>query len=380
MAKIIHFGKYYLPDMGGIESVTVSLARGGVLASHHVTVICFEKTPAPKQETIDGVNVVRTSVGMLISSQPLSFKYFWMCLALAKRESIVHLHVPNMLGALCALFLRGNTRLIVHWHSDVINKGLLGRFIRPLERLLLGRADTIIATSKVYVDSSETLRPFRKKVEVIPIGVPDVKADKVGDLPSHINKLVRGRKIILAVGRLVPYKGFDVLIAAAHAISEGSVIIIVGSGPLQEKLQKTIIAAGLENRVILTGRLTDEALHTLFCSAYLYCMPSTFRAEAFGVVLLEAMSHGLPIVATNILGSGVPWVNEHGKSGINVPVNNPQKLAEACNQILLSKDLHDQLSRGARQRFLSEFTEEVAVNRVLNVYKRLAGPGHSSAK
>ncbi|WP_341238093.1 glycosyltransferase [uncultured Limnobacter sp.] len=372
MANIVHFGKYYLPDSGGIESVTASLAKGSVNAGNVVTVVCFEKSPSTPNDVIDGVNVVRAPIAKLIASQPLGLNYFFSSLSAARNADIVHLHAPNMLGALCSLFIKRKTRLLVHWHSDVVNKGLLGKLVRPLEKALLWRADSILATSQVYAEASETLAPFKSKIAVVPIGVPDTKlggAEKT--LPSHIEQSIQGKKIILSVGRLVPYKGFEVLIDAAKDLIEDAIIVIVGAGPLIENLRNHIASAHAHQRVILTGRLSDHDLHSLFSRASLYCLPSTYRAEAFGVVLLEAMAHGLPIVATDIPGSGVPWVNQHGVSGLNVPVNNSSAIADACNHILESSDLRRRLVNGARQRFLSEFTEEVFIKRVLSIYERL---------
>lgn len=372
MANIVHFGKYYFPDAGGIESVTFSLARGAVAFGHSVSVICFEKTPSNSNEVIDGVRVIRTPIMKMIASQPLGIKYFLQCIKAAKNAGVIHLHVPNMLGALCALFIGKRPRLLVHWHSDVINKGLLGKILRPLELALLRRADCIVATSPVYADASETLRPFKDKIAVVPIGVPDAKHEGTSSkLSASIVNQIRDRKIILAVGRLVPYKGFNVLIDAAKHLSNDSVAVIVGGGPLQQELQQAIELAGVRDRVVLAGRLSDAALHDLFERATLYCLPSTYRAEAFGVVLLEAMTYGLPIVATDIPGSGVPWVNQHGTSGFNVPVGDPVALAAACNQILASPELRDRLSSGARQRFAAEFTEEVSVKRMMHTYDQM---------
>lgn len=372
MVNIVHFGKYYLPDTGGIESVTISLAKGAAMAGHTVSVICFEKTPAKNEEVIDGVRVIRAPITKLLGSQPLGFKYFLQCLSAAKDADVVHLHAPNMLGALCALFIRKKNRLLVHWHSDVINKGVLGRIIRPLEFALLRRAHCIIATSQVYADTSRTLAPFRNKITIAPIGVPDAKhkgADS--QLPPSLEEQVSGKKIVLAVGRLVAYKGFNILIESARHLSKDTVVVIVGGGPLQQDLQQSLEVANVKDRVVLAGRLSDAALHSLFKRATIYCLPSTYRAEAFGVVLLEAMAYGLPIVATDIPGSGVPWVNQHGISGLNVPVGDSKALAEACNQVLASEELRSRLSRGARQRFLAEFTEDKAVRRMMATYDRL---------
>ena len=161
------------------------------------------------------------------------------------------------------------------------------------------------------------------------------------------------------------------MIDAAKHLSDDSVAVIVGGGPLQQELQQAIELADVKDRAVLTGRLSDAALHALFERATLYCLPSTYRAEAFGVVLLEAMTYGLPIVATDIPGSGVPWVNQHGISGLNVPVGDPVALAEACNQILSSAELRGRLSEGARKRFLAEFTEEVSVKRMMHAYDQM---------
>lgn len=371
MAKIVHFGKYYFPDTGGIESVTVSLAKGAALAGHAVSVICFEKSPSCKNEIIDGVMVVRESA-KLIASQPLGFKYFLRCIFSAKKADIIHLHVPNMLGALCALFIPRKVRLLVHWHSDVINKGLLGKILRPLEFSLLRRANRIIATSQVYADASETLAPFREKIAIVPIGVPDAKYEGVDSkLPISLLAEIGDRKIVLAVGRLVPYKGFDVLIKATQQLVKDSVVVIVGGGPLKQELQQAIKSAGVKDRIVMAGRLSDAALDALFKRATLYCLPSTYRAEAFGVVLLEAMAYGLPIVASDIPGSGVPWVNQHGLSGLNVSVGDAKALADACNQILTSEVLRSKFAQGARQRFLAEFTEDVSIKRMLLTYDHL---------
>jgi glycosyltransferase involved in cell wall biosynthesis len=372
MAKIVHFGKYYFPDDGGIESVTLSLAKGAVIAGHAVSVVCFQKSNVNEREMSDGVQIIRVPIAILLAAQPLGVKYFFQALSAAKNADLVHLHVPNMLGALCALFIPPRVKLLVHWHSDVINKGLLGKILRPLELALLRRANCIVVTSQAYAKASETLSSFQNKITVVPIGVSNAKYEGDGSqLPPALEALIGGRQIVLAVGRLVPYKGFNVLIEAAQHFSKSSVVIIVGGGPLQSDLQKAIEHNGVNDNVILAGRLSNALLHTLFMRATLYCLPSTSRAEAFGVVLLEAMAYGLPIVASDIPGSGVPWVNKHGLSGFNVPVGNPKALANSCNQILTSGELRSTLSKSSHQRFLAEFTEEVSVKRMMVVYDHL---------
>jgi len=377
MLSIVHFGKYYLPETGGIESVTASLARGAANAGHRVTVVCFKKSPTSDEEVIDGVRVVRAPITRLIASQPLGMKYFRLCVREARDADVIHLHAPNMLGALCCLMVGKRPRLLVHWHSDVIDKGWLGKAFRPLETAMLRRADCIVATSGVYAEASSPLQRFRHKVAVVPIGVPHARATESAglgrdEIPAELQASLAGKKLVLAVGRLVPYKGFDVLIEAARNLRDESIVVIVGDGPLRQSLQAEVGRGGLAERVVLAGRLSDAALHSLFARTSVYCLPSLHRAEAFGVVLLEAMSYGLPIVATNIPGSGVPWVNQHGVSGFNVPVGDPLALARACNQILDSDQEHARLSEGAHRRFLAEFTEDQSIRKMLATYRCLA--------
>lgn len=375
LSHIVHWAKYYPPDIGGIESVTASLSRGTVAAGHSVTVVCFHKGNAPCHASLDGVQVRRAPVLTAKASQPLGLRYFLWCLRESRTADIVHLHSPNMLAALAAVLLNKKQKLIVHWHSDVIGKGWLGRLLAPLEKTLLSRADSIVCTSQAYADASMPLQKFTRKISVVPIGVPDMaNATRISEecnIPAALNKKLEGARLLLAIGRLVSYKGFHVLVEAAKSLPSDVVVVIVGAGPLHVELQKKIDAEGLADKVILASCQKGKILDALYRRAALFCLPSVGRSEAFGVVLIEAMSYGLPIVATQIEGSGVPWVNEHGVSGLNVPAGDVAALADACNAILNSSDLRKHFSLGARKRYEQEFTENVSVGRMLKIYKEL---------
>lgn len=378
MTSIVHWGKYYPPAMGGIESVTDSLARGAAAAGHAVTVVCFKKDEIQGASSVDEGRVLRAPITTNRASQPLGWRYLHWALREGRAAQVVHLHAPNMLAALAGVLVGRGPKLVVHWHSDVVNKGLLGRLLRPLEAALLRRADRIVCTSQAYADASLPLRLFIDKVSVVPIGVPDIPnpvtsqgSTKIDGLSDELHERISGRRIILAVGRFVPYKGFDVLVQAASHLNNDALVVIVGTGPLQSHIQGLIDADGLGHKVLLAGRQSDVTLSALFKRAELFCLPSVERSEAFGVVLIEAMSHGLPVVTTQIPGSGVPWVNADGVSGFNVPVGDAQALADACNKILESDALRSALARGARKRFEREFTDTVATARILELYSAL---------
>jgi glycosyltransferase involved in cell wall biosynthesis len=376
--KIVHFGKYYHPDVGGVESVTVSVAEGARHAGHAVSVVCFEGAAAPRQEEINGVQIVRAASAVNISSQPLSMDYVRKALRLASEADIVHLHAPNMLAALCSLWIKPTVRLLVHWHGDVRNKGLLGPLTRPLERRLLQRADAIVVTSEVYGKTSPALAPFADKIRIVPIGVsdPSNQAEQSGGslVPEWTSRL-DGKKLVLSVGRLVRFKGFDVLIDAARGLPEDVAIVIVGDGPLRAELEEQVRRLDLGERVLFTGSLPPRQsgglLHELFKRADLYCLPSVDRSESFGVVLIEAMSYGTPCVVSDIPGSGVTWVSLDGVSGTRFPVGDWRSLSRVIAELLSDPERLSRLGEQARQRFLDHFTEGVATRRMLDVYASL---------
>jgi glycosyltransferase involved in cell wall biosynthesis len=275
--------------------------------------------------------------------------------------------------------------VVVHWHSDIVNKGWLGKLTRPVERLMLRRADALVATSQAYADASPQLRRFKDKVHIVPIGIEDAEVfDDLGRDEANaerqpagagmaLSQVPDGAQVILAVGRLVPYKGFDVLIDAARDLPTGCRVVIVGGGERRAELEARICERRVADRVVLAGRLDDDALRVLFQRAAVFCLPSVSRAEAFGVVLLEAMARGLPVVASDIAGSGVPWVNRHGTTGLNVPAGNALALAAALAQLLGDPERRAQMGREARRRFESEFTAALATRRFLDLYGALAG-------
>lgn len=320
---------------------------------------------------VDGVRVMRAPQAAFVASQPLGWTYVRWALREGRRADVVHLHVPNMLGALATQLLGSGPKLLVHWHSDIVGKGLLGVLLRPLERAMLRRADRIVCTSQPYAESSETLRPFLHKVGVVPIGARDVgSADSEPNL-GVLGVRLKSRRLVLAVGRLVPYKGLDVLVEAAAQFPDDVAVVIVGSGPLQAQLQAAITRMDLHDKVILAGSLPDAELVALFRRASLFCLPSVERSEAFGVVIAEAMAYGLPIVATKIPGSGVSWVNENEVSGLNVAVGDARELAAACLAILRSPELRRRFAEGARRRFVEQFTESRSNARMREEYARL---------
>ena len=130
------------------------------------------------------------------------------------------------------------------------------------------------------------------------------------------------------------------------ALSDDCVVLIGGEGELLPVYRKLIAARGLGDKVHLLGHVRGADLPSHVEACDVFCMPSTVRAEAYGVAMVEAMVMGKPIVATDIAGSGVPWVNVHGQTGLNVPVREPAALADALHELLADADLRRRMGCG----------------------------------
>lgn len=374
LPRILHFAKYYPPEQGGMESVTQVLAEGLAGQGAEVKVICFTRQKA-RRDMLAGVQVERLAVSLERASQPLGWRYFVHGLRAARAADIVHLHAPNLLAALMSLLLPRRVKLLVHWHSDVVGKGWLGALVRPVEGLMLRRADRVVATSEAYARASPWLLAAGPKVQVIPIGIHPPQPAVEAAANRDFEPFLRGRKLVLAVGRLVPYKGFDILLDAARHLPEDMAVVIGGSGPQAAALQASLQARGLADRVLMPGRLSEGELESLFARALLFCLPSVERSEAFGVVLLEAMARGLPCVATVIDGSATAWVNLHGESGLNVPPADPLALAAALQTLTRDAALRARLAVGARQRYQALFSGQRFVATMQQTYQQLLASG-----
>ena len=158
---------------------------------------------------------------------------------------------------------------------------------------------------------------------------------------------------------------------AARYLPDDYVVVIGGSGPLREDLEQQIHDLGLQDKVLLIGRVPDEDLPAYYTACTLFCLPSVQKTEAFGIVQIEAMSCGKPVVTTTIPESGVAWVNGHGVSGLNVPPENAKALAEAICEVTKDEEVYSRYCEGARKRFRELFTSDRMIDKCLALYAGL---------
>lgn len=375
--RILHIYKDYYPVLGGIENHVRVLAEASAARGHNVTVLVTSLDRRTQHETVNRVDLIKTARWLNISSAPISPAMFTTARRLGRQADIVHLHFPYPIGEMAHLLSRSRAHTVITYHSDIVRQKVLRVLYRPLLWRILHRADRILATSPRYIDTSPFISRFREKCRVVPLGVDvdqfaQADAQRVSSLRATLLKN-DVQHILLGVGRLRYYKGFDTLIRALPALPSAQVVI-VGSGPMQAEWRALAESLGLSERVTFVGETSDTDLPFYYHAADLFVLPANARAEALGTVLIEAMAAGAPCVTTEV-GSGTSWVVQDGVSGRVVPPRDVDALALAIGELLNDANRRRQMGRAAAQRARSEFDQRVMIDRIFAVYEELINAG-----
>jgi len=382
--RVLHIGKFHPPHPGGIERCSADLcaalsARGvGTALLAHAE----PGTHRTQRRDHDGIDVTLAACHGLALHTPVSPGFPWLLQRTIRRfkPDLLHLHVPNP-AAFSALLIPAARKLpwVVHWHADIPldtrkrSLRMAYRIYRPWEQALLSRASSVIATSQPYLDSSEALKPWRAKTTVIPLGIAAI--DSASPQPSALSPPAwpPGKVRILAVGRLSYFKGFDVLLRALAAVDDAS-LLLIGDGECRRPLEQLANELGIDARVRFAGRIDmdaagEAAIGAAYASADIFCLPSTERAESFGLVLLEAMRARLPVIASAIPGSGVGFVVQDGRSGLLVAPGDAPALTTALRQLAADHAERDRFGSDGERRWREHFTLDRIADQVLRLYE-----------
>jgi rhamnosyl/mannosyltransferase len=202
---------------------------------------------------------------------------------------------------------------------------------------------------------------------VIPYGI-DIDDDASADVAQRADAIRKRHEqpIVLFVGRLVKYKGVDVLLEAMRDLQ--AVALLVGNGPERAALARQAEALGVADRCRFLGEVPDEELAALYRACDLFVLPSVTRQEAFGVVQLEAMARGKAIICTD-LGTGTAWVNQHGETGLVVPPRDASALHAAIAELLANPDRRKAFGTAGARRARALFTVDRMIAAVLSLYR-----------
>lgn len=360
--RVLHVGKYYPPRMGGIEVHLEALC--GELQRHlEVEVVVANDALRGTSGMVKGVRVSRVGTLFDLANAPV-------CPGLVRKirevgADIVHIHLPNPNAILAYLASGHRGRLVVTYHSDIVRQKVLGWAFWPFLRRALDRSAALIATSPNYVETSPVLSAYRDRCQVIPYGIAVEQFQRCNGAMVERIREQYGPRIVISVGRLVYYKGFEYLIRAMAAVRGR--LLIVGDGLLRADLQREARARGVADRVVFLGEMDNQDIIPYYHAADVFALASIARSEAFGIVQLEAMACGKPVVNTR-LASGVPFVSVDGVTGLTVPPADPEALSGAINLLLDDPGLRAEYGRAARRRVQQEFSLQKMVHRTLQLY------------
>ncbi|HST28679.1 MAG TPA: glycosyltransferase [Rudaea sp.] len=379
--RVLHLGKFFPPHPGGIERFVSDLTAAQATQGLTVRVLAHAEPGSWRSRHFRAGDVdvdLAACHGQFVYA-PVS-PAFPRLLARAIREfkpDVLHIHVPNT-SAFWALLSPAARRIpwIVHWHADIPLDSrrralrFAYRLYKPWEQALLRHARVVIATSRAYADSSAALAPWQDKVRVVPLGLPETITSDAAT-STNIQWPAPGLRL-LGVGRLSYFKGFDVLLRAFAQVPEAS-LVLIGGGECADSLRALAAQLRIETRVHFAGRLDMDAagqalLESAYTNADVFCLPSTERAESFGLVLLEAMRAGKPVIASDIPGSGVGFVVRDGETGMLVPPNDADALAAALRRLAADANLRQRFGEAGQRRFQREFTLDRIVPQVMDAY------------
>ncbi|MBQ6180580.1 MAG: glycosyltransferase [Ruminococcus sp.] len=373
--RVLEVNKAYSPHIGGIETLVKQYSEelGKICGAGVKVLVCRDGRGRTIREKVNGVSVTRAgSLGTYFKC-PISFSFIRLFRKMAKKADVVHIHLPFPLADAAALLSGYKGRIVVSWHSDVVKQKKLMLVYKPFMRWLLKRADAVIVATKGHIDGSEYLPEFREKCRIVPYGLWPEDYTSVERKPVLTDKAEDKSAVkVFFSGRLVYYKGVDVLLRA-FAETKDCELFISGEGDLEPELKSYAAENGLAERVHFLGFLSEKELRQAYMDCDIFVLPSVARSEAFGIVQIEAMACGKPVINTS-LPSGVPYVSLDGETGITVPPSDEKALAKAINTLVSDRELREIYGRAAAERVSSEFHEKEVIKRLYSVLReRRAG-------
>jgi len=370
--KVALAAPYFYPHIGGVESHVMALARELLKKGHTVGVFTSRHEPAlDSRESIDGIDVHRIPMMAMLFQTPMTPR---LVREINKEDwDVIHSHSPPPLTAYYAAKAsrRTGTPLVHTHHCDPELPSTFGRMVtwvyqRTLLASTLRRATRIIVYTESYAATS--LAIWKYPTVCVPTGL-DI--DRFG--PQADGNAIRerhrleDRKVVLFVGRLTEHKGIQTLIEAAPMLPEDTAFLLVGPGEVPWTWTRLMRRLGVEDRFLRVGKVPEYELPAYYSACDILVLPSVSRLEAFGLVLLEAMASGKPVVASDI--PGVRDVLKDGVTGFLAEPFSPKDLAEKLNAILSSDELAAEMGRRARIHAREHYAWSVIADIIERVYK-----------
>lgn len=364
--RVLQVNKFYYPEVGGIEKIAQDIAEGLKDMVNMKVLVCQEKGKS-NLEIINGVKVLRSGSIGTFWSMPISLSFIKYFRSSVKDADVLQCHMPFPLIDLAYFLSNYKGRTVLWWHSDIIRQKKAMFLYKPFMYYILNKADAIIVATQGHIDSSEYLKKYSHKCKIVPYGIDYQKiVSGISEKKMLLTEEERTKKILF-IGRLVYYKGVEVLINAMNKVHDAE-LFIVGDGNLRQGLEELSIGIGLGNRVHFLGELDDDELKACLRDCDIFVLPSIANSEAFGIVQIEAMSYGKPVINTS-LPTGVPYVSIDGETGITVAPNNVHELSRALQKLIDNNELREIMGKNGIDRVHKFYNKEIMLKQIYDIYR-----------
>jgi len=375
MRKSLLITYFFPPKIGGLENYLFNICKG--LPKDKIIVLMdsedFSKSGKSNLQT-ENLKIYQTKFFAWKFLKPSWLPLIWKIYRFVKKEKIEILQFGHyahycLIGTLLAKLLK--LKILIYFHGIDLWIHQRKKIDRWLMKLNLKNADKLIANSNFIKNEISNLGIPKEKVVVV---YPGVNVEKFKNLNSKKTSDLANKKIILSLGRLIKLKGYDLVLKALPEVVRvvpNLIYLIIGEGEEEKELRELVKKLDLEKYVNFVEAIKgpEETRASYYALADVFAGPSREiiykdykHIESFGLVYLEAAAAEKPVIATKI--GGIPEAVLNGQTGLLVPPENPQALAQALIKLLTDEELAKKLGKQGRKRVEKEFRWEQQVEKI----------------
>lgn len=342
--RILFVLNYYYPYVSGLTEHVRMLAEELAARGYRVTVLTSNHDHLKEKEYVNGVKVIRAPILGKISKGTVSPAFVWKAWELSRRADIVNLHLPMLESGPISLFIPED-KLVVTYHCDMnLPDTFLNHFIvftmNLSHKIALWKSGAIVSNTKAYLKHSLVTRTFSYKFTEIfpPIKKPETSVQET----KYLKDFCHCHKVGFC-GRITEEKGLDVLIKAFRTVKKeipdavlliGGDYLSVAGGSIYPQLQRLIKKEGIQS-VYFLGKIPEENMYEFYSSLDVFVLPSTGHLESFGLVQVEAMLCGTPVVSSNLVG--VRSIVDNTGMGLVSRKGDPEDLASCILEVVKNR-------------------------------------------
>ncbi len=368
--KILQTPARFYPYTGGVENYAYYLSKELIKSGHEVKIICARE-PKNSRVTNNGIKLERLDyIGKIANTNITPTLPFHI---LKEDFDILHAHLPTPWSAdWSAIFSLGKRKpLVLSYHNDIVGDGIACYIAKGYNltalKFVLRIARKIIISHSNYLKFSPYLREYQKKIEIIPVGV---------DIERFTPKKTEAVDTVFFLSLLDEfhkYKGLDYLLESMKLVKKEIPRVklrVGGGGKLLQYYKERAVFLGLENNVEFLGYIPNERIPEYYVNSNLFVLPSISASqEGFGIVSLEALASGRPVIGTDIVGIAED-IEKHG-TGTTVKSGNTKALADAIIRILQDKKEAQRMGANGRKLIEEKYSWVKIARRMENLYNSL---------